>query len=129
MLNVPMQELLIAAMFVMDVMEDKSVGMLEACVFPSCCCCFTDEPVGWQGLPSRTKTGTATLRGEGRGVMSKPFSCLALFVLYLWFWNQILTCVGVKRMMLAKCSLSGAERYLCCRNLKFRKYFNVFFVF
>lgn len=81
----------------------------------SCSCDFIIEPPigGWQGFPSLTNTGTATLLGEGRGFKSSPFSCLARFSLYLWFWNQIFTCTGVSRIMLARCSLSGAERYLC----------------
>lgn len=80
----------------------------------SCSCDFIIEPPigGWQGFPSLTNTGTATLLGEGRGFKSSPFSCLARFSLYLWFWNQIFTCTGVSRIMLARCSLSGAERYL-----------------
>lgn len=41
---------------------------------------------GWQGLPSRTRTGTATRRGDGSGLPapadpSRPFSCRARFVL------------------------------------------------
>ena len=68
----------------------------------------------WQGFPSLTKTGTATRLGEGRWVTSIPFSARALFILYRWFWNQIFTWVGVRRIKLARCSLSGAERYLCC---------------
>lgn len=68
----------------------------------------------WQGFPSLTKTGTATRLGEGRWVTSIPFSARALFILYRWFWNQIFTWVGVRRIKLARCSLSGADRYLCC---------------
>lgn len=81
-----------------------------------------DLTVGWHGFPSRTRTGTATLLGEGKGVMSKPFSCLAFFNLYLWFWNQIFIWVGDNRRMLARCSLSGADRYLCCLNLLSNSY-------
>lgn len=86
------------------------------------CSCFTIGPVGWQGLPSRTRTGTATRRGDGKGFMSNPFSWRARFILYLWFWNHIFTCVGLSRIMLAKCSLSGAERYLCCRKRRSSSY-------
>jgi hypothetical protein len=32
------------------------------------------------------------------------------------------TCVGVRRMMLARCSRSGADRYRCCRNLRSSSY-------
>lgn len=73
-----------------------------------------------QGLPSFTKTGTATRRGEFNPPTFRscaPFSWTARFVLYLWFWNQIFTCVGVNRIKLARCSLSGADKYLCWRNL------------
>lgn len=41
---------------------------------------------------------------------------------YLWFWNQILTWVGVSCIIEAKCSLSGADRYLCWRNLRSNSY-------
>lgn len=71
------------------------------------------------GRPSLTNTGTATRRGELNPPMFKscaPFSWTARLVLYLWFWNQIFTCVGVKRIKLAKCSRSGADRYRCWRN-------------
>lgn len=78
--------------------------------------------LGWHGLPSLTNTGTATRRGDGSGCKSSPFSCRARFNLYLWFWNQIFTCVGVNRIMLAKCSLSGADKYLCCLNLRSSSY-------
>ena len=46
-----------------------------------------------------------------------PFSWAALLVLYLWFWNQIFTWVGDNRIQDAKCSRSGADKYLCCLNL------------
>lgn len=72
-----------------------------------------------QGLPSFTSTGTATRLGEFKPPTFKswaPFSWTARFVLYLWFWNQIFTCVGVKRIKLARCSLSGADKYRCCLN-------------
>lgn len=78
-----------------------------------------------QGLPSFTKTGTATRRGElSPPTLNSwaPFSCTARFVLYLWFWNQIFTWVGVRRIRLARCSRSGAERYLCWRNLRSNSY-------
>lgn len=67
----------------------------------------------WHGLPSLTRTGKETRRGESR-YGSIPFSARALFTLYRWFWNQIFTCVGVKCKTLARCSLSGADKYLCC---------------
>lgn len=73
------------------------------------------------GLPSFTRTGTATLRGDVNPptlISCVPFSWYARLVLYLWFWNQILTWVGVNLIKLARCSLSGAERYFCCRNLR-----------
>ncbi|GIY95751.1 hypothetical protein CEXT_394261 [Caerostris extrusa] len=80
MLKVPIQELLMAAMFVMEVIEERSAVMLVLRgVLASCCCCFRDA--GWQGLPSLTRTGTATLLGEGRGFTSSPFSWRARFVL------------------------------------------------
>ena len=87
-------------------------------------CAFISGPFidGWQGLPSLTNTGTATLRGEGRGFKSKPFSARDRFNLYLWFWNQIFTCVGVNLIILARCSRSGADKYLCCRNLLSNSY-------
>lgn len=78
--------------------------------------------LGWQGLPSRTRTGTATRRGDGSGFKSKPFSCLERFNLYRWFWNHILTCTGLSLIILAKCSLSGADRYLCCLNRRSSSY-------
>lgn len=85
--------------------------------------CWRSEgllPPTRQGLPSRTKTGTATRRGDGSApgccCSWTPFSCCARFVLYRWFWNQIFTWVGVRRIILARCSRSGADRYLCCRN-------------
>ena len=74
------------------------------------------------GLPSLTKTGMATRLGETNWTISMPFSARALFILYLWFWNQIFTWVGVSRRALARCSLSGAERYLCWRNLRSSSY-------
>ncbi len=67
----------------------------------------------WHGLPSLTRTGIQTRRGESR-YGSSPFSARALFTLYRWFWNQIFTCVGVNCKTLARCSLSGADKYLCC---------------
>lgn len=69
----------------------------------------------WQGFPSFISNGTATLLGEHPLPLASTLSVAALFVLYLWFWNQIFTWVGVSRMMEAKCSLSGALRYLCWR--------------
>lgn len=78
--------------------------------------------LGWHGLPSLTSTGTATRLGDGSGCKSSPFSWRARFNLYLWFWNQIFTCVGVSLMILAKCSLSGADKYLCCRNRRSSSY-------
>lgn len=48
---------------------------------------------------------------------SKLLSCLWRLHLYLLFWNQIFTCVEVSLSKLASCSLSGADRYLCCLNL------------
>lgn len=70
-------------------------------------------PRTWHGLPSLTRTGIDTLRGESRNG-SNPFSARALFTLYRWFWNHIFTCVGVKCKSLARCSRSGADKYLCC---------------
>lgn len=64
----------------------------------------------WQGLPSLTSTGTATRLGEHPLLPASTRSLAALFVLYLWFWNQIFTWVGVRRMMEARCSRSGALR-------------------
>lgn len=66
----------------------------------------------WQGFPSLISNGTATLLGEHPLPLA---SVAALFVLYLWFWNQIFTWVGVSRIIEAKCSLSGALRYFCWR--------------
>ena len=85
------------------------------------------KPSGFpiHGRPSLTSTGTATRRGEFRLPTFKswaPFSWTARFVLYLWFWNQIFTCVGVSRIRLARCSLSGADKYLCCLNLLSNSY-------
>ena len=95
-------------------------GMLEAKISK----CFWLPPK--HGFPSLTKTGTATRRGDWRltALMfwwwwwwwSIPFSCAARLVLYRWFWNQILTCVGDKRMSDARCSRSGADKYRCWRN-------------
>lgn len=74
----------------------------------------------WHGLPSFTSTGTATRLGDccaHRFAVSGCWVALSFawrFILYLWFWNQILTWVGVRWIMLAKCSLSGADRYFCC---------------
>lgn len=69
----------------------------------------------WQGFPSLINNGTATLLGEHPLPLASTLSVAARFVLYLWFWNQIFTCVGVSRMIEARCSLSGALKYLCCR--------------
>ena len=49
-------------------------------------------------------------------------SLAALFVLYRWFWNQIFTWVGVRRIIDAKCSRSGALRYRCCLNRRSNSY-------
>ena len=49
--------------------------------------------------------------------LSSPCSLMCRFCLYLWFWNQIFTCVGVRQIILARCSRSGADKYLCWRNL------------
>lgn len=50
------------------------------------------------GLPSRTRTGTATRRGDGRGLLfcwsCIPFSCWARFVLYLK--QKKIHCYGCK---------------------------------
>lgn len=35
----------------------------------------------------------------------------------LYLMNAKLTCVGVRWIKLAKCSLSGADKYFCCLNL------------
>ncbi len=69
----------------------------------------------WYGLPSRTKMGTTTLRSTGGWLRSWAHSIRALFILYLWFWNQIFTCVGVRRSRCASCSRSGEDRYRCWR--------------
>lgn len=69
----------------------------------------------WHGLPSLTKTGTATRRGEGRASppylsrLGRASSCSG------GSGDQIFTCVGVRRIRLARCSRSGADRYRCCR--------------
>lgn len=72
------------------------------------------ESAARQGFPSRTSTGTDTLLGGGRDTISKLWSCLCRLHLYLLFWNQILTWVGVSLSTPARWSLSGADRYLCC---------------
>lgn len=95
-----------------------------------CCTCWCLEvdvlDSFWQALPSLARAGTASRRGDcgcaHKVSVSCCSCCVALsfacrFILYRWFWNQILTCVGVRWIMLARCSLSGADRYFCCLNL------------
>lgn len=75
------------------------------------------------GSPSLTSTGTATLRGSGGSpyhdsipAVRALFSSACFLHLYRLFWNQILTWLDVSFSMLARWSLSGAERYFCCLN-------------
>lgn len=85
----------------------------------------------WHGFPSFTSTGTATRRGDCC-CWQEPESCciwcwdaLSLacrFILYRWFWNHIFTCVGVRWIIVAKCSRSGADRYFCCLNRRSSSY-------
>lgn len=82
------------------------------------CCWPLAPPV--HGLPSLTRTGTATLRGDGRVVTPgptwppwgswSPFSCCARFVLYRWFWNQIFTC-GNTRHRFSQLSLKSLDNH------------------
>lgn len=57
--------------------------LLKLCCSDKWSCVFTSDPltVDWHGFPSRTKTGTATRRGDGSGFISKPFSWRALLSL------------------------------------------------
>ena len=53
---------------------------------------------------------------DGGNIKSTMGSVDFLLVLYLLFWNQILTCVSVSFKMCANSVLSGPERYFWCAN-------------